>query len=94
MREMGKVGLLTREKEIEIAKRLEAGISAELEAVATFPGVVDYILDVYEDVTKRKKLGELLVGVSQSNGGRKPAQQIDAHAKRRNQRQQTKRTRP
>ncbi|MCE2406854.1 MAG: RNA polymerase sigma factor RpoD [Pseudomonadales bacterium] len=79
MREMGKVGLLTREKEIEIAKRLEAGISEELEAVAAFPGVVDYVLEVYEDVTNRKKLGELLVGYLNPMEVVKPAQQIDAN---------------
>ena len=79
MREMGKVGLLTREKEIEIAKRLEAGISDELEAVGKFPGVVEYILDVYEDVTARSKLGELLVGYLNPMEVVKPAQQIDAN---------------
>ncbi len=79
MREMGKVGLLTRDEEILIAKRLEAGISAELEAVATFPGVVDYILEVYEDVTNRNKLGELLVGYLNPMQVVKPAQQIDAN---------------
>ena len=79
MREMGKVGLLTREKEILIAKRLEAGISDELEAVGKFPGVVEYILDVYEDVTNRNKLGELLVGYLNPMEVVKPAQQIDAN---------------
>ncbi|MYD42991.1 MAG: RNA polymerase sigma factor RpoD [Gammaproteobacteria bacterium] len=79
MREMGKVGLLTREKEILIAKRLEAGISDELEAIARFPGVVDYILDVYEDVTNRNKLGDLLVGYLNPLSVVKPAQQIDAN---------------
>ena len=79
MREMGKVGLLTREKEIEIAKRLEAGISEQLAAVAMFPGTVDYILNVYEDVTRRNKLGELLVGYLNPMAEVKPAKQIDAN---------------
>ena len=79
MREMGKVGLLTRDKEILIAKRLEAGISTELNAIAAFPGIVDYILKVYEDVTNRNKLGDLLVGYLNPMEVVKPAQQIDAN---------------
>ena len=62
MREMGGVGLLNREEEIEIAKRLEAGISMQLEALAHFPGIVDYTLSVYDDAADRKKLEEILVG--------------------------------
>ena len=80
MREMGKVGLLTREKEIDIAKRLEAGISLQLEGLAYFPGVVDYILEVYERACKRKKMGDLLVGYLNPMAVVKPAEQIDANA--------------
>ena len=79
MREMGAVGLLTRDEEIEIARRLESGISDELEALAHFPGVVEYILNVYEDVTKRKKLGELLVGYLDPMEHVPQAKQIDAN---------------
>ena len=79
MREMGKVGLLTRDKEILIAKRLEAGISEQLAAVAMFPGTVDYILKVYDDVMRRNKLGELLVGYLNPMSQVKPAQQITAN---------------
>ena len=62
MREMGGVGLLDRDEEIDIAKRLETGISLQLEALAHFPGTVEYILRVYDDVAQRQKLEELLVG--------------------------------
>ena len=79
MREMGAVGLLTRDEEIEIARRLEAGISDELEALAFFPGVVEYILNAYDDVTKRKKLGELLVGYLDPMEHVPQAKQIDAN---------------
>lgn len=79
MREMGAVGLLTRDEEIEIARRLESGISDELEALAFFPGVVEYILNVYEDVTKRNKLGELLVGYLDPMEHVPQAKQIDAN---------------
>ena len=40
MREMGTVELLTREGEIEIAKRIEEGIREVMSAIAQFPGSV------------------------------------------------------
>ena len=79
MREMGKVGLLTREEEIDIAKRLEAGISLQLEALAYFPGVVDYVLEAYERACKRNKIGDILVGYLNPMAVVKPAEQIDAN---------------
>lgn len=44
MREMGTVDLLTREGEIEIAKRIEEGIRDVMHAIAHFPGTVDSVL--------------------------------------------------
>lgn len=44
MREMGTVDLLTREGEIEIAKRIEEGIRDVMHAIAHFPGAVDSVL--------------------------------------------------
>ena len=41
MREMGTVELLTREGEIEIAKRIEEGIREVMSAIAHFPGSID-----------------------------------------------------
>ncbi len=51
MREMGTVELLTREGEIEIAKRIEEGIREVMSAIAHFPGTVDSILADYTRVT-------------------------------------------
>jgi RNA polymerase primary sigma factor len=51
MREMGTVELLTREGEIEIAKRIEEGIREVMSAIAHFPGTVETILAEYERVT-------------------------------------------
>ncbi len=39
MREMGTVELLTREGEIEIAKRIEDGLAQVLSALATYPRI-------------------------------------------------------
>jgi hypothetical protein len=38
MREMGTVELLTREGEIEIAKRIEGGLMTMMEAISASPG--------------------------------------------------------
>ena len=63
MREMGTVDLLTREGEIEIAKRIEEGMRDLLDASVNYPGIVEHIIDFYEQVkSEDKKLSELLTG--------------------------------
>tara|TARA_Y100000590_G_scaffold205002_1_gene232560 strand:+ start:1058 stop:2914 length:1857 start_codon:yes stop_codon:yes gene_type:complete len=63
MREMGTVDLLTREGEIAIAKRIEEGYRELLSACCFYPGIVDKILDDYQEVLKEeKRLAEVLVG--------------------------------
>ena len=63
MREMGTVDLLTREGEIEIAKRIEEGMRDLLDASVQYPGIVEHIVDFYELVKNEdKKLSELLTG--------------------------------
>ncbi|KRO98262.1 MAG: RNA polymerase subunit sigma-70, partial [SAR86 cluster bacterium BACL1 MAG-120813-bin36] len=63
MREMGTVDLLTREGEIEIAKRIEEGMRDLLSSSVKYPGIVEHIINFYELVKlEEKKLGELLTG--------------------------------
>ena len=63
MREMGTVDLLTREGEIAIAKRIEEGLRELLAACCFYPGIVDKILDDYQEVLREeKRLAEVLVG--------------------------------
>ncbi len=63
MREMGTVDLLTREGEIAIAKRIEEGARELLYACCFYPGIVDRILDEYQEVVAEdKRLSEVLVG--------------------------------
>ena len=63
MREMGTVELLTREGEIEIAKRIEEGIREVMGAIAHFPGTVDHILSEYDRVTTEGgRLSDVLSG--------------------------------
>ncbi len=50
MREMGSVELLTREGEIEIAKRIEEGLKQVLHALATNPHTVGAVLKDWENV--------------------------------------------
>lgn len=50
MREMGTVELLTREGEIEIAKRIEEGLKQILEALATNPHTIKLTLQLWEKV--------------------------------------------
>ena len=63
MREMGTVELLTREGEIEIAKRIEEGIRELMSSIAEWPDIVDYILDEYDLIEKdERKLADILIG--------------------------------
>ena len=68
MREMGTVDLLTREGEIAIAKRIEEGYRELLSACCFYPGIVDKILDDYQEVeNENKRLSEVLVGFMDIN---------------------------
>ena len=63
MREMGTVELLTREGEIVIAKRIEEGIRDVLYAVAGVPGIVDHVLDAYQQSQlEENHLTDILIG--------------------------------
>ncbi len=50
MREMGAVELLTREGEIEIAKRIEEGLSYMVQAISACPTTIDALLRTIEQV--------------------------------------------
>jgi RNA polymerase primary sigma factor len=50
MREMGTVDLLTREGEIEIAKRIEEGLSQMLQAISNAPTTITKILSLVDDI--------------------------------------------
>ncbi|MCP5276587.1 MAG: RNA polymerase sigma factor RpoD [Burkholderiales bacterium] len=50
MREMGSVGLLTRESEIEIAKRIEGGLRHMIQAISACPPIIAEILKLASEV--------------------------------------------
>jgi len=63
MREMGTVDLLTREGEIEIAKRIEEGMRDLLDASVSYPKTVEYVLYYWQLVKDgEKKINDLLTG--------------------------------
>jgi len=63
MREMGTVELLTREGEIEIAKRIEEGIRDVMYAMSEWPETVDDIVAQYQLVQKgERRLVEIIAG--------------------------------
>jgi len=50
MREMGTVGLLTRQGELDIAKRIEEGQNEMLAAIVRYPAVVDCFFSVFDRI--------------------------------------------
>ncbi len=68
MREMGSVELLTREGEIEIAKRIEEGLKQVLQALSTNPNTVEKTLRLWEKVQAGEaRLNELIVDFHKSD---------------------------
>jgi RNA polymerase primary sigma factor len=63
MREMGSVHLLTREGEIEIAKRIEEGLRHMVQAISSCPLTIQQILDMATQVEKDElRIDELIDG--------------------------------
>jgi len=62
MREMGTVELLTREGEIEIAKRIEDGLLQVLSALGTYPETINLVLERYQTVRdEQTRMSDLIV---------------------------------
>ena len=69
MREMGTVELLTREGEIEIAKRIEDGLKHMIQAISSCPSTVDEILMLAERVEQGElRIDEVIDGLLDSEG--------------------------
>ena len=68
MREMGTVELLTREGEIEIAKRIEEGLKHMIQAISACPTTITDILDMAAKVeTDEMRIDELVDGLIDPN---------------------------
>ena len=68
MREMGTVELLTRQGEIEIAKRIEEGLNQVKAAVTRFPPAMQALVDQYEAIQAgNARLQDFIVGFIDPN---------------------------
>ena len=68
MREMGSVELLTREGEIEIAKRIEEGLKHMIMAISACPMTVAQILEFADKIAKdEQKIDDLVDGLMDFN---------------------------
>jgi RNA polymerase primary sigma factor len=68
MREMGSVELLTREGEIEIAKRIEEGLKDMIQAISACPTTIAEILAAADKITKDEvKIDEIVDGLVDPN---------------------------
>jgi RNA polymerase primary sigma factor len=68
MREMGSVELLTREGEIEIAKRIEAGLKHMIQAISASPTTISAILGLANKVAlDEMRIDELVDGLLDPN---------------------------
>ena len=73
MREMGTVELLTRQGEIDLAKRIEDGIRQTIEAVAACPATIAEVIKAMDDVEHdRMRLTDLLVDFVDPNAKDEP----------------------
>jgi len=68
MREMGTVELLTREGEIQIAKRIEQGLDAVRRALSMYPPTYEFLLKAYEPAKAgQSRLVDIIVGFIDPN---------------------------
>ncbi len=73
MREMGSVELLTREGEIEIAKRIESGLKDMIQAISACPMTISEILALADRISKDEmKIDEVVDGLVDPNAPDEP----------------------
>ena len=73
MREMGSVELLTREGEIEIAKRIEGGLKDMIQAISVCPMTISEILAMADRISKDEaKIDEVVDGLVDPNAVDEP----------------------
>ncbi|MBC7860815.1 MAG: RNA polymerase sigma factor RpoD, partial [Burkholderiaceae bacterium] len=74
MREMGAVALLTREGEIEIAKRIEGGLKDMIQAISACPTTIAEIVALSQKIAKDEiKVDEVVDGFVDLNEANAPA---------------------
>ncbi|MCK2095671.1 RNA polymerase sigma factor RpoD [Thauera aromatica] len=79
MREMGTVELLTREGEIEIAKRIEDGLKHMVQAISACPTTIAEMLEIVDRVARDEaKIDELIDGLIDPNANGEEAAADDS----------------
>jgi RNA polymerase primary sigma factor len=79
MREMGSVELLTREGEIEIAKRIEDGLKHMIQAISACPTTIAEILNIAERIEKDlMRVDEFVDGLVDPNAEEEIVQEVEA----------------
>ncbi len=79
MREMGTVGLLTREDEIEIAKRIEDGLKHMIQAISACPATIAEILTLAGKVSRdESRIDEVIDGFIDAEGAEEAAMEADS----------------
>jgi len=79
MREMGSVELLTREGEIEIAKRIEDGLRHMIQAISACPTTIAEILALAEKIEKDEaRVDEVVDGLVDPNAKEEPIKEVVA----------------
>src|SRR5208283_2550060 len=79
MREMGAVELLTREGEIEIAKRIEDGLKHMIQAISACPTTIQEILGLAAKVSRDEmRIDELVDGLIDPNAEANVAEAAEA----------------
>ncbi len=81
MREMGTVNLLTRESEIEIARRIEDGLKHMVQAIAACPTTIGALLALVDKVEKYElSVDDLVDGLIDSDIGLDDGMTVEADA--------------
>jgi RNA polymerase primary sigma factor len=79
MREMGSVELLTREGEIEIAKRIEDGLKHMIQAISSCPTTIETILDMADRIERDElRIDELVDGLVDAEPEEEIAEEMSA----------------
>ena len=81
MREMGSVELLTREGEIEIAKRIEEGLKHMIQAISACPTTIHEILELADRVEREDmRVDEVVDGLIDPNAKEEPIEEAAEEA--------------
>ena len=94
MREMGSVELLTREGEIEIAKRIEDGLKHMIQAISACPTTIAEILELAGKVARDEmRIDELVDGLIDPNAKNEPVAELAEDERSRRKRRKKSSTR-